>query len=39
MRYGDPMERRFGFLTSESGSVQLWEMNPDGSARMQISEY
>lgn len=28
---------KIGFLTSESGSVQLWEMNPDGSDRTQIS--
>jgi len=28
---------KIGFLTSESGSVQLWEMNPDGSERVQIS--
>ena len=28
---------KIGFLTVESGSVQLWEMNPDGSGRTQIS--
>ncbi|PLX13276.1 MAG: peptidase S9 [Marinilabiliales bacterium] len=28
---------KIGFLTAESGSVQLWEMNPDGSERTQIS--
>lgn len=28
---------KIGFLTAESGSVQLWEMNPDGSDRTQIS--
>lgn len=27
-----------GFLSSESGSVQLWEMNPDGSDRKQVSD-
>jgi len=29
---------KIGFLSSESGSVQLWEMNPDGSGRTQISD-
>ncbi|MCB2207585.1 MAG: S9 family peptidase [Bacteroidetes bacterium] len=33
-----PDGKKIGFLTSESGSVQLWEMNPDGSARTQISK-
>lgn len=33
-----PDGKKIGFLTSESGSVQLWEMNPDGSGRAQISD-
>ncbi len=33
-----PDGKKIGFLTSESGSVQLWEMNPDGSERTQISD-
>ncbi|OFY49953.1 MAG: peptidase S9 [Bacteroidetes bacterium GWF2_41_31] len=32
-----PDGKKIGFLTSESGSVQLWEMNPDGSDKKQIS--
>ena len=32
-----PDGSKIGFLTSESGSVQLWEMNPDGANRIQIS--
>lgn len=33
-----PDGKKIGFLTAESGSVQLWEMNPDGSGRTQISD-
>ena len=33
-----PDGQKIGFLSSESGSVQLWEINPDGSERTQISE-
>ncbi len=33
-----PDGKKIGFLTSESGSVQLWEMNPDGTGRRQISQ-
>lgn len=29
--------KKIAFLSSESGSSQVWEMNPDGSARRQIS--
>lgn len=29
---------KIGFLSSESGEVQLWEMNPDGSNKKKISE-
>ncbi|MEJ2594976.1 MAG: S9 family peptidase [bacterium] len=32
-----PDGKKIGFLTSESGSVQLWEMNPDGTGRNQIT--
>ena len=32
-----PDGKKIGFLTSESGSYQLWEMNPDGTGRTQIS--
>ncbi len=33
-----PDGKKIGFLTSESGYVQLWEMNPDGSNRTQVSK-
>jgi len=29
---------KIAFLSSESGSSQIWEMNPDGTERMQISD-
>lgn len=29
---------KIGFLSAESGSMQLWEMNPDGSGRTRISD-
>ncbi|MBE0647903.1 MAG: S9 family peptidase [Bacteroidales bacterium] len=32
-----PDGKKIGFLSSESGSVQLWEMNPDGSDLSQIT--
>lgn len=32
-----PDGKKICFLSSESGSVQLWEMNPNGSERTQIS--
>ncbi|RLD38555.1 MAG: peptidase S9, partial [Bacteroidetes bacterium] len=32
-----PDGKKIGYLTSQSGSVQLWEMNPDGSSQQQIS--
>ncbi len=28
---------RIGFLSTESGSVQLWEMKPDGTEKVQVS--
>lgn len=33
-----PDGKKIGFLTAESGSVQMWEMNPDGSGRTMISD-
>lgn len=30
---------KIAFLSGESGSSQLWEMNPDGSGRKQLSKY
>jgi dipeptidyl aminopeptidase/acylaminoacyl peptidase len=33
-----PDGKKIGFLSSESGSMQLWEMNPDGSDKKQISD-
>ncbi len=33
-----PDGEKIGFITSESGSYQLWEMNPDGTGRTQISD-
>ena len=32
-----PDGQKIGFLSAESGSVQLWEMNPDGSNRRQVT--
>lgn len=29
---------KIGFLSSESGSMQLWEMHPDGTGRVQITD-
>jgi dipeptidyl aminopeptidase/acylaminoacyl peptidase len=29
---------KIGFLSRESGTTQLWEMNPDGSGRRQVSD-
>lgn len=33
-----PDGKKIGYLSSESGSVQLWEMNPDGSEKIRISD-
>jgi len=33
-----PDGQKIGFLTAESGSMQMWEMNPDGSGRSQVSD-
>lgn len=30
---------KIAFLSNESGSSQLWEMNPDGTGRKQLSKY
>ena len=30
---------KLAFLSVESGSNQLWEMNPDGSGRRQLTDY
>ena len=32
-----PDGKKIGFLCSESGSMQIWEMNPDGNNKKQIS--
>ncbi|GET28077.1 S9 family peptidase [Prolixibacter sp. SD074] len=32
-----PDGKKIGYLSSKSGSVQLWEMNPDGSGQHQVS--
>lgn len=34
-----PDGKKIGFLCSESGSSQLWEMNPDGTDKKQISTF
>ena len=31
--------KKIAFLSGESGSSQLWEMNPDGTERRQLSNY
>ncbi len=33
-----PDGKKIGFLSAESGSMQLWEMNPDGSNKKQVSD-
>ena len=33
-----PDGRRVGFLSAEGGSVQLWEMNPDGSDKARLTD-
>ncbi len=33
-----PDGKKIAYLSSASGSVQLWEMNPDGSDKSQVSE-
>jgi len=33
-----PDGQKIGFISSESGSAQLWEMDPDGSAPRQVTD-
>ena len=33
-----PDGKKIGYLSPESGSMQLWEMNPDGTGKTQISK-
>jgi len=33
-----PDGKMIGFLSSESGSMQLWEMNPDGTGKKQVTD-
>jgi dipeptidyl aminopeptidase/acylaminoacyl peptidase len=33
-----PDGKKLGYLSSASGSVQLWEMNPDGTEQVQVSD-
>lgn len=33
-----PDGKKIGFMTAESSSMQMWEMNPDGTGRTQISD-
>ena len=33
-----PDGKKIGYLSGASGSVQLWEMNPDGSSSKQVSD-
>lgn len=34
-----PSGDKIGYLSAESGTFQLWEMNPDGSGAIQVSEF
>ncbi|MEI8202417.1 MAG: S9 family peptidase [Bacteroidota bacterium] len=34
-----PDGKKIGFLTAESGDMQVWEMNPDGSEKIQVSKF
>jgi dipeptidyl aminopeptidase/acylaminoacyl peptidase len=35
----DPSGKKIAFLCAESGSMQIWEMNPDGTGRTRISDF
>lgn len=35
----DPEGTKIGFLSAQSGSFQLWEMNPDGSGMLRKSDF
>ncbi len=34
-----PDGKKIAFISPESGSMQIWEMNPDGSGKMQTSNF
>jgi len=34
-----PDGKKIGYISSESGSLQIWEMNPDGSGKKRISDF
>jgi dipeptidyl aminopeptidase/acylaminoacyl peptidase len=34
-----PDGKKIGFLSTASGSAQIWEMNPDGSGKKKISDF
>lgn len=34
-----PDGKKIGFISSEGGSAQIWEMNPDGSDKIKISNF
>lgn len=34
-----PAGDKIGYLSTESGTFQLWEMNPDGSGSLQVSDF
>ncbi len=33
-----PDGKKIGYLSAKSGSMQIWEMNPDGTGKVQISD-
>jgi len=33
-----PDGKKIAYISTESGSAQIWEMNPDGSNKKQITE-
>lgn len=34
-----PDGKKIGYLSAESGSMQLWEINPDGTGKRQVSNF